>query len=459
MSGTGTLCRYDVVVLGGGPAGSATVLALARMNPKLSVALVESSDYTSPRIGETLPPTALPVLDELGAGHVLDGSVAVAAYGSCAVWGSNEIHDNEFIFHPQGRGWHLDRRRFDARLAWEAAQRGSAVHLGTRLVAAERTGGHWRLWLQSRRGGRMPVDCRFVVDASGRRAILAARQGVERVRYDDLVAATAFVDFRPGEAPADTTTLVEACEHGWWYSARVPGSRMVAAFFSDADIVRGLGARSTPGWLSLLEAARHTHARLRTAARVTRPSIAAAHSQRLEAVSGDSWVAVGDAAGTFDPLSSQGIGKALRSALQASSAIGETRDASAERLERYSCQAAQQYEDYLDVRAAYYVAEQRWPRSPFWQRRHEHITLHPSRVLSPGSGGVARGRRARLPVRDLEQLVAICRTPRTASDVIARFHAVRGPHIGHRRVLLALQDLISDGLIAAQPDRRDESCL
>ena len=57
---------FDVAVVGGGPGGSATALALRAHAPSLSVALIEASRYESPRIGETLPPPARQMLEHLG---------------------------------------------------------------------------------------------------------------------------------------------------------------------------------------------------------------------------------------------------------------------------------------------------------------------------------------------------------------------------------------------------------
>ena len=120
MSPQGETSNYDVVILGGGPAGAAAALSLRRHAPKLSVAIVEQSNYDAPRVGETLPPTVRGVLEQLGVWETFVGEGHVAAYGTCAAWGSDELYDNEFIYSPAGRGWHLDRSRFDRMLSREA---------------------------------------------------------------------------------------------------------------------------------------------------------------------------------------------------------------------------------------------------------------------------------------------------------------------------------------------------
>src|SRR5215213_3152514 len=134
MSPRGKISSYDVVVLGGGPAGAAAALSLCRHAPSLSVALVEQSGYDLPRVGETLPPTVQAVLAQLGVWETFVGEGHVAAYGTCSAWGSDELFDNEFIYHPAGRGWHLDRARFDRMLAREAADRGVTTYPGHRFT-------------------------------------------------------------------------------------------------------------------------------------------------------------------------------------------------------------------------------------------------------------------------------------------------------------------------------------
>jgi flavin-dependent dehydrogenase len=87
-------------------------------------------------------------------------------------------------------------------------------------------------------------------------------------------------------------------------------------------------------------------------------------------VTGDAWLAVGDAATTFDPLSSQGILKSLRSGVLASYAVTDYFKGTTKGLEKYEALAAREFKDYLASRAEFYGQERRWPDSPFWRRRH-----------------------------------------------------------------------------------------
>src|SRR3979409_1478164 len=114
----------DVVVIGGGPAGSATALGLSREGH--SVAIIERSDYKNTRVGETLPPSVRRLLTDLGLWDKFVADTHSASAGICSVWGQSDVRENDFILNPYGMGWHVDRSRFDRMLA-EAAEKEGAV--------------------------------------------------------------------------------------------------------------------------------------------------------------------------------------------------------------------------------------------------------------------------------------------------------------------------------------------
>lgn len=360
--------RCDVAILGGGPAGTAAALSLRQLRPAVRVALAEASQYTEWRAGETLAPGCKQILESLNCWERFSEQGFIESFGTRSVWGSEQAYENEFVFSARGNGWHVDRRRFDAMLFDLAQERGTEVLSRARLADAERMSeGGWKLTLQQNEAKKVELEAAFVVDATGRSASLAARQGAKRIAEDHLMGA--FAVFRVSAEARDSYTQVEAQPDGWWYSCLLPESFMTVAWMSDADLIREQGLADPQRWMEHLERARFTMARVAGAALETGPVVVAAQTQRLSQVAGEGWVAAGDAACAFDPLSSQGIAKALRSGKVASFVALDWLDGRRESLGRYERMVGEEYKEYLVARADYYALERRWAGSRFWLRR------------------------------------------------------------------------------------------
>ena len=357
---------FDVVVLGGGPAGCATALALARAGI-VRVLVVEAGHYDAVRIGESIPPDTRHLLDRLGVLKDFLAEKHEPSLGNCSSWGSDALGYNDFLFNPLGHGWHLDRRRFDRFLAGRAVEGGAQMRVGTRLHRAERHAEGFRLGLCADDGGAATVNTRFVVDATGVRATFARHRGARRVLSDQLLCVVGFFALSGG---FPRMTMLEAVAYGWWYAAKLPDRRAAVAVASDPEIVKQRGLNRRDGWLASLAQTRHLAAEL-AGCRLAPDGLVtcAAPSFRLDDVAGDGWLAVGDAACAFDPISSQGIHKALADGLAAASAIAERLDGRADALDAYRSMAADRFEAYLTTRKDFYRQEQRWPTSAFWNRR------------------------------------------------------------------------------------------
>jgi flavin-dependent dehydrogenase len=338
--------EFDVAVVGGGPAGSAAALTLLRYS-KLRPVVLERSHYDGWRVGETLSPGVLPLLQYLGAEAVLADHGQRRAYATSAAWGTADVVSRDFLFTGGGDAWHLDRTRFDRSLAELVTARGGTVMTGVAGVPAD-------------------VTARFVIDASGRHAAFARTRGAHALADDHLTGLVAI--FEGGEN-GQTSTLVEAVEDGWWYSARLPENRTVVAFMTDADVVRAGHLHEEDAWLERLGDTRPTRLRIVDARLVHGPVACPAHSQKLDPVAGEGWVAAGEAAAGFDPLSSMGIGYAIASGIQAARVAASALGGNADHARLYASDVDRHYQAYLAKRQAYYLIEKRWPDSPFWARR------------------------------------------------------------------------------------------
>lgn len=365
---SGSVDDFAVVILGGGPAGCATALALARRGIS-RVLLVEAGRYQAVRIGESVPPDTRTILEDLGVWEDFQNETHEPCLGSCSCWGTAALGYNDFLFNPLGNGWHLDRRRFDAFLARAAAAQGAVLCAGTRFAGCERSADGFRLQLSGDDKRTRWVDARFVVDATGMRSSFARSMGASRHFVDQLICVTAFFEL-VGSADFSKLTMLEAVEHGWWYAAKLPDRRIAVAFASDPETIKRNALRRPEPWLHRLAETSHIAAELAGCRFVQDSQIAcAAPSFLLDQAAGNGWLAVGDAASTYDPISSQGIHKALADGARAGEVVAASLRGGDTDLGEYRSSIASRFQHYLASRNFFYGLERRWPRSPFWARR------------------------------------------------------------------------------------------
>jgi flavin-dependent dehydrogenase len=359
------LIQTDVCIIGGGPAGTAAALTLARYT-KHSVLLVEASRYESMRVGETVSAGIVPLLSYLGAGSVLAQAVTVPSYGTAGAWGTDQLVRRDFIWTGRGQGLHLDRNRFDGALAACLPDFAIAPRTATQVRDVTRQDDGWVVQLEAP-GGQDQVAARIIVDATGRQARIARRLQAERLVTDRLVGLVCHLDLP--ERPAEQTTLVETVPEGWWYTAPLPQGKAVAALMTDADLLRGLGINTAADFLAALSATRHVAARLQGGLAASEPRAFPAESHLLHPPCGPGWIAAGDAACAFDPLASLGIGYALTSGIQAARIAEQWLRGDDSLAQAYSTDIARHADVYRAQSREMYQAERRWPDAPFWQRR------------------------------------------------------------------------------------------
>ena len=355
---------FDVLILGGGPAGVAAAIPLARSGHR--VAILERSQPDAVRFGETLPPGARPLLHRLGVWEAFQEDAHLASPGIISAWESDRPYENDFIYNPYGNGWHLDRVRFDRTLVAAAGRAGAEVFRPARIRSCVRTADSGWL-LQYEYGGEVrEIAATFLIDATGRPAWLARQQGASRIVSDHLVGVIGYGEGSGGE---DRRTILEATPDGWWYAARLPNGKVVAAFMTDADLLPRGNDESRRFWKERLRGAPLTSTLLPNPDDLGELRIRPSNTVRLDRIGGPGWLAVGDAAVAYDPLSSQGILKAMESGCRAGEVVIDLLQGNSTAMTAYAAWLDAEFETYSRNYFRYYGQVGRWPQSAFWRRR------------------------------------------------------------------------------------------
>jgi flavin-dependent dehydrogenase len=351
--------RFDLLVVGAGPAGVATAILAAKQGAW--VALVDGTLRPRRKIGETLAPGTQAILERLGLWQRLPPTSLRMSHGNCSSWGGPEVHYTDFVFGGRGPGWQISRGEFEETLREAAVRQVAEVRWGTQIVSVDRKESGWMITSSS---GSMEAG--FLVDATGRSGIVATALGIERHFADDLVAVCSVASPQI-RGDSDSRTWIVSEPRGWWYTALRPDGSRLVSFHTDSDLLRSEPWQRT-GWLgaSLGRAPAIQNLIDGYGYRFGEIGLNSSRSAVLDQMCGDRWLAVGDASMSFDPISGYGIQHAL---LAAERAVKVVLQPSASAYRDYTEPAVATWRNYLDGKREIYAQEKRWSEREFWSRR------------------------------------------------------------------------------------------
>lgn len=361
---TAPVMAVDVLIVGAGPAGCTAALNLA---PTRRVMLIDRRADTPPRVGESLPSAAGRLLADMGLLAEFQAQGHGPCHGQRSFWGGPQPVERDGLRDPYGPGWHLDRARFEAWLRDVARRRGALLTIPADLGGLSREGEGWRVTLSGlgAGAGRADVTARLLIDAGGRLCPVARRLGLAPRAADRLACAWAHI---PDNGRESGLTLIAADPDGWWYSAPLPAGRRILAFHGDADLPAVREAHDRAGLLARAAGVGMLAPLLPVPDPGGPGGFTSANSAFLPVAGGRGWLACGDAAVAFDPLSSQGLFNALYTGLAAAEAADRTLSGQ-DAIPDYSQHLGRVRQTYRAHLSAWYGLERRWPDRPFWARR------------------------------------------------------------------------------------------
>jgi flavin-dependent dehydrogenase len=349
---------WDVLVAGAGPAGAVAACVLARAGHRVLI-VDRLRDH---KVGEALPPAACRILRNLGLSGPETNDAHTKIGGNLSCWGSEDLIARDFLLDPEGSAWRLDRAQFNGDLRSDAIRVGASFQK-TLVRSIMRADGQWDVELADGQVTRVT----WLVDATGRRASIARRAGARRLRDEPLVAVWAIGESAQGFDL--NMSIIEAVRDGWWYVARLPCGAPTAFFFgrpAEATVL----LRQPLAWEQAIEKTTHVRKILR-GFRFPFPTRGTdASGGRLDRFAGDGWIACGDAALSFDPISAQGLLTAVHSGMGAGEAVDKALRGDARAIRAYVGRHEEIRRVYLSRWHEMYIRGDRWPNAPFWSSTH-----------------------------------------------------------------------------------------
>lgn len=384
---------FDVIVVGGGPAGCTVASYLARDGYR--VVLFERDQHPRHRIGESLLPSMMPILEDFGLIDECHRRGFTRKSGATFTWGKDDQpwhlkwHENPFL--PYSYAFHVERSSFDEMLLLHAKSVGVDVREQTKVTgplyaSTDKSRVNGVTW-ETADGQKGEVRARYVVDASGSASVIG--KNMSERRYDDRMKQVAFYSYFDNVAgPAEQEKegiqehiVITTCKYGWfwWIPINSPKFGQVSCgLVSGQEFQDEFRAEGGGGPEKFFFKALETCPRVKEMLgpdykQVQKFRAVMDWSYACDKMAGEGYFLCGDAACFLDPLISTGVSLAMISAFSASVCINSIlKDPSREReiINFYQRNYRQMYDVTRDFLHYFYAgATSAYTDELFWKGR------------------------------------------------------------------------------------------
>ena len=313
------MSRYDVIIIGAGPAGSTSALLLARQGFK--VVVLEKAKFPRFHIGESILPQNFPLVQELGLEEALFRLPHLKKYG--AEFGMGDDHNTtRFNFDsaliPGSNTFNVERAYFDKMLMDEASAAGAEIREETSVKSIEKlTHGDCSVIID---GGEM-LSAKIILDASGHGTVVGRHLGLRKPVADANLHKVAYlehfdhVERLPGAEDGHPTIIMTT--EGWFWLIGLNEKTTSIGFVAHPDFIKRVNvpANRMLQWaIARCPVVRH---RMRDAVGPATNQVLADFSYTCKPIAGDGYFMVGDAGCFLDPIFSTGVTLAMKGAQQA----------------------------------------------------------------------------------------------------------------------------------------------